>query len=550
MLQCVCKYTPWELLAGFGESFELFDDQPDDVSEAESFAHANLCGFGKALIERSLEGETDELVLVNCCDTMRRAYEVIDRAGTCSFLHLMDLPHCTTGCARQQMADQLRSLRDKLQEHYGRPFDLQACLAAFKPSAPQRGPYIGIMGVRAGSGIEQMTRECLPLPVRNLTCTGNRDLFLDTTQPFADEDAFFEAYAAALLEQTPCQRMEDTSDRHRLFDDPDLRGIVYHTMKFCDYYGCEYAEIKQEATVPMLKIETDYTRQSEGQLKTRVEAFAETIAPEEAASVELASVAGQFFAGIDSGSTSTDVVIMDAEGTIVATSIVPTGGGAQVSADACLQKALDDAGIPSSKIARTVATGYGRAYITSGDRDITEITCHAKGAHYLDPSVRSIIDIGGQDSKAIRLNEKGAVDNFVMNDKCAAGTGRFMEMMARTLGVDLDQMGPLGLQWSRDITISSMCTVFAESEVVSLVARNVAQPDIIHGLDTSVANKTAGLFKRVGADATKPVMMTGGVARNLGVVRAIEDKLGCKLVVSEYSQLCGAIGAALYAVEG
>jgi predicted CoA-substrate-specific enzyme activase len=194
-----------------------------------------------------------------------------------------------------------------------------------------------------------------------------------------------------------------------------------------------------------------------------------------------------------------------------------------------------------------VTTGYGRETIGLSDGSITEISCHAKGAHFLVPEVRTVIDIGGQDSKVIRLDEKGNVINFVMNDKCAAGTGRFLETMAKTLELSLSEMSEIGLKWKNEIAISSMCTVFAESEVVSLVAENTATEDIIHGLNESVANKTAALVKRLGGEAE--YVMTGGVAQNKGVVNALEGKLGCSINVPEYAQLCGAIGAALFALD-
>ena len=194
-----------------------------------------------------------------------------------------------------------------------------------------------------------------------------------------------------------------------------------------------------------------------------------------------------------------------------------------------------------------VTTGYGRENIGFGNSSVTEITCHAKGAHFLDPSARTVIDIGGQDSKVIRIDDSGAVVSFVMNDKCAAGTGRFLDMMARTMELSLDEMGELGLKWKSDVTISNMCTVFAESEVVSLVAQDTPLEDIIHGLNKSVAGKTVSLVKRVGGESG--YIMTGGVAKNRGIVAAIEEKLGEKLFISEDAQLCGAIGAALIGME-
>ncbi len=366
------------------------------------------------------------------------------------------------------------------------------------------------------------------------------------------EEDMFTAYAVALLNQFPCGRMGMPQIRCKLFDDPNLQGIIYHSIKFCDYYEFEYVGVKRDTTLPILKLETDYTRQSEGQLKTRMQAFAETLSAAadtgqgSAIKVPISQNA-RYVAGIDSGSASTDVVIMDAKERIVSTVIAPTGGGANNSAEQAMSDALKKAGLSRSDISVIVKTGYGRDYIADGDESVTEITCHARGAHFLSSDARTVIDIGGQDSKVIRIDETGAVQNFVMNDKCAAGTGRFLEMMARALGLTLEEISEIGLDWEEDITISSMCTVFAESEVVSLVAQNKALEDIVHGLNSSVASKVGGLVKRVSPQ--EGYIMTGGVAKNRGVVKALEDKLETKLYICEQAQLCGAIGAALFALE-
>jgi predicted CoA-substrate-specific enzyme activase len=315
-------------------------------------------------------------------------------------------------------------------------------------------------------------------------------------------------------------------------------------MKFCDYSQMEYRENMGSFPVPTVRIETDYTLQGDGQLSTRLEAFRETIEGDKPHTMESEE---NYVAGIDSGSTSTDVVIMDRKKKVIASVIVATGGGAQKSAEDCLAKALEEAHLERKEVGRVVATGYGRDYLSGENAAVTEISCHAKGARFLDPRVRTVIDIGGQDSKVISLSEEGKVANFAMNDKCAAGTGRFLEMMARTLGISLSEMATLGITCSEDLSISSMCTVFAESEVVSLVARNKKKGDIIHALDKSVASKIAALVHRVGL--TEPCMLTGGVAQNKGVVHALEEKLHVKLVVSPEAQLCGALGAALFANE-
>lgn len=252
------------------------------------------------------------------------------------------------------------------------------------------------------------------------------------------------------------------------------------------------------------------------------------------------------FLGIDIGSSSSKVVILSPQREIVTAQVVNLGTGTRGAAQA-LELAYTAAKLQPEAIRRTVATGYGRMTFSGADKQITEISCHAKGARFLAPGLRTIIDVGGQDTKAIRLSPTGLVDNFVMNDKCAAGTGRFLEMMARTLELTLEEISQVGLVWNEDITISSMCTVFADSEVVSLVAQNKALPDIVHGLNKSVAARAAALFRRVKGEAV--CMMTGGVSHNQGVVQAIEETLGLPLFIHEDAQLCGALGAALFAWE-
>ena len=344
-----------------------------------------------------------------------------------------------------------------------------------------------------------------------------------------DFDTLMEWYAGELLHQIPCMRMMDHAGRKVLYQDPSLKGIIYHTVKFCDFYSFEYADIKGHTDVPLLKIESDFTLQSSGQLSTRLEAFAESLGIQDETKKEKVMGKG-YYAGIDSGSTSTDVVILDKNREIISSVIMPTGAGAANGAERALEEALKQAKLNREDLDAVVTTGYGRTAISDGDKSITEITCHARGAHFLDPRVRTVVDIGGQDSKVIRLNEDGSVKNFVMNDKCAAGTGRFLEMMAKTMEMSLDELSQVGLSYQEDITISSMCTVFAESEVVSLIAQNKHTDDIVHGLNKAVAAKTASLVKRVGGE--EAYMMTGGVAQNQGLVKTLEERLGTSLVIS------------------
>ena len=559
MIYYVCKYTPIELFRGFGEECSVLEEMPENFEQSDQIAHANLCGFGKSVIQAVLEGKVEQLVLVNCCDSMRRVYDIVESTGKCKFLYMLDLPHDDNECEKVKFAGTIRRLKKAYEAYSGKVFDKRAFIKSFITPEMNTEPYIGVLGVRVSGILEDMIRDNIQMDVENLTCTGGRKLSVVQDEMWnMEEEELFLSYADVLLGQMPCFRMNRSIRRNRLYLDPNLKGIIYHTIKFCDYYGFEYASIKRDIKVPLLKIETDFTSQSAGQLLTRIQAFEETIEGSEdmdpgkgiSEEVRKKMESGIFYvAGIDSGSTSTDVVILDQDGKIKSTMIIPTGGGAMMSAEKSLDLAIEKAGIKKEEIVRIDTTGYGRSYIDSGDDSITEITCHAKGANYLNPNVRTIIDIGGQDIKAISIDENGAVKNFLMNDKCAAGTGRFLEMMARTLGLSLEEMSTRGLEWKENVVISSMCTVFAESEVVSLVAQNKDVADIIHGLNVSVASKVGALAARLGKKNPGEYMMTGGVSKNKGLVKTLEEKLGTKLVISDKAQLCGALGAALFAAD-
>jgi (R)-2-hydroxyacyl-CoA dehydratese activating ATPase len=253
-----------------------------------------------------------------------------------------------------------------------------------------------------------------------------------------------------------------------------------------------------------------------------------------------------YTAGIDIGSISTKAVIMR-DGQLLASRVILTGYNAENAGKKVFDAVLDDLQISASAITRIVATGYGRKSLAMADKSITEIMCHATGARYLNPLIRSIIDIGGQDSKAILLDDHGKVANFAMNDKCAAGTGRFLEVMARAMEVDLDEFGRMSLNADLPARISSLCTVFAESEIISLIAKGEKRENIIAGIHESICVRVLAMANRIGIKS--PVMMTGGVAKNIGVVRAFEKAIGSPIEVSDYAQVNGAIGAALLAQD-
>jgi len=253
-----------------------------------------------------------------------------------------------------------------------------------------------------------------------------------------------------------------------------------------------------------------------------------------------------YFAGVDIGSTMTKVVLMDKSDNLLSTIKGPTGPEHRRLANEVMRQALEEAGLQINEISYIVATGYGRLNVPFADSQITELSCHARGVSSLFPNVRTAIDIGGQDVKCMKINN-GKLTSFVMNDKCAAGTGRFLEVTAATLGVRLEDMGDIALKATKKIQISNLCTIFAQQEVVSLLSRGEKLDNIIAGLHDALANRVAALARRLGIEPD--LVLTGGVAKNSGMVRAMKESLGCELLVPEEPLLTGALGAAILAKE-
>ncbi|MBM3501721.1 MAG: hypothetical protein FJX74_23960 [Armatimonadetes bacterium] len=250
--------------------------------------------------------------------------------------------------------------------------------------------------------------------------------------------------------------------------------------------------------------------------------------------------------GLDIGSTTTKAAVTDGDA-ILGHAVTATGANCRRAVEVALREALAAGGRSAEEIGYTLATGYGRRLVEA-DTTLSEITANAAGARFLTRDatpIRTVIDIGGQDSKVIAVDADGIVQNFAMNDKCAAGTGRFLEVMSRILEVDLDQLGLLSLQSSERIPISSVCTVFAETEVISLLADGRRAPDIIAGVHRSIAKRVGDLARGVGI--AEPVFFDGGPALNVGMRRALEEELSVRLVVPEFPQVATAIGAAVLA---
>ena len=656
ILGYVCKYTPVELLTSLGAKTERISPSVSSFNRADAMMHPNMCSYAKSVLEWMPlhEKDCEGIVFTTCCDSIRRLYDTVKTAYPGKFFYLLDIPRKTDDSADTALSDAAdrdtgaacipagipeEKLAEILKEERK---EAEAAGSRTDSGASAGRIRIGLIGARMPGMLSSILEENGAEISFDLSCTGQdrasalwksgreNDLFAGGSEgsdsvctgsacgslrfgspEFRDEfpsvtPLLFE-YARALLMQIPCLRMADTSGRLSRLSvlEENVDGVIDHTVKFCDSYSYEYARIHKQSGVPILKIETDLTKQCEGQIRTRVEAFIEALrakrkkggseenpaaaVSEEAGTAEEAETqrssegnpertkekmrfgrkeqresaetkvrAGAsggdvLVCGIDSGSTSTNAVIMNENRQILAEVILRTGAKSGVSADKALAGALAAAGeklgriLAREDLRAIVSTGYGRVSIPFADRNVTEISCHARGARYFDPNVRTILDIGGQDSKAIRLDADGNVADFVMNDKCAAGTGRFLEAMARTLEVGIDDLGPISMESKENVEISSMCTVFAESEVISLIAQNKEKADIARGVHNAIAGKAVSLMKRVGMEPE--YMMTGGVARNPGVVRAIEERIGAKLFICDVPDIVGAVGAALCALD-
>ncbi|KAA8670793.1 acyl-CoA dehydratase activase [Clostridium sp. HV4-5-A1G] len=553
MIGYVCKYTPIHIISSFGQEAVKIAPRVSGFNRAETLMHPNICTYAKAVLEECIDSGICNLVLVNCCDSIKRLYDVAKSTAEFKYVYLIDVPRKRNRASDLIMKNEMMKFIRSMEKFTGKKFDRDKFIELVNTRKDEihkksAGIKIALMGSRIKNSTLRQIEEAGASVDFDFTCTGN---FTKSTVLEKDED-FLLSYASFLLNSFPCMRMVDNRDRIRVLSENsgELDGIIYHTTKFCDAYSFEYAVLKKSISIPMLKIETDYTEEGNGQMKTRIEAFVETIKSKNTQHRGNygANIKDDILvAGIDSGSTSTNVAIMDKNREILSYSIVRTGAKSQRGAEKAMKEALKKLGIERDRLSRIISTGYGRVSIPFADREITEITCHGKAAYFLNNEIRTIIDIGGQDSKVIRLDDGGKVMDFAMNDKCAAGTGRFLEMMSRTLEVPLDEMGKRSLNWKEDIDITSMCTVFAESEVVSLIAQNKEIPDIIHGLNKSVATKTLSLANRVGKK--EAYMMTGGVAKNIGVVKCLEEKLGSKIFIPQEPQIVGAVGAALIALE-
>ena len=254
-----------------------------------------------------------------------------------------------------------------------------------------------------------------------------------------------------------------------------------------------------------------------------------------------------YAAGVDVGSTQTKAVIITEDRRITARSLVETGANVVRAAEHAFEEALRAGDVREEEVEYVVGTGYGRYKVTFGNTQVTEISCHGRGAVHMFPRTRTVVDMGGQDTKAIRVSAAGEIVDFCMNDKCAAGTGRFLGAASSALDIPLSELGPTALRGERPVKITTTCTVFAESEVLSWLGKGKKIEDILLGVHQSIAARSAGLVRRVGIE--EEVTFTGGVARNVAMIQTLEERLGVKVNVGEQSHYMGALGAALFALD-
>ncbi len=548
MIGYVSRYTPVEVLEAFGIESAVMELDLEHTAGADEYIR-NVCGYAKAVLLAGLRGGYEALVLPGCCESLRRVADVLEQEAGVKIYRLA-LPKVSGEEAERQFAREVKGFIQRLAVDTGKGFDMECFVAAIaRGKAEPPHEHIAALGACLPDWVTPVFEVDGTISAVDYSCSNMRRHFDDVNARGEDGRSVIDWYAAQLLCQLPVLHAGET-DRARVYAAKGTEGILHHSAAHCDFYGMAQAEMG--AHLPELELETEFSASGRAQAASRIQSFLESNGWLAGA---LAAGSTQpkrrkrngYYVGIDSGSASTNAVILDVAGNIVAKGSLSTGEKCQQSAKILVDVLLKQKGIDRSLVCYTVATGYGRNVLPDIDRDITEITCHAKGASHIFPGAATVIDVGGQDCKVIKLDGEGGVTDFLMNDKCAAGTGRFMEMMAEKLGIPINGLGAAGQAWEKDVSITSTCAVFAESEVVSLLAEGTAIADIVHGINGSVANKLLAMAVR--EDCSGPFVMTGGVAQNADVVSALSERLGEAVLVPEEPQLTGALGAALFALE-
>lgn len=563
-----CSLIPTEFLVakGFQPVFVTAEMLGEErASEYHCAFHENLCSYAKTIYDYLLrhENEFGLIVIPASCDAMKKLYNALIPKIPAEKLCFFDHPQRKTAGSVKMLVSELKRLDGKCRhcdEHSEEAIQRRQLTSldcrVVSPWLTPRNDITPKIAV-TGSNVPMET-------IRDsLAKFGFEAVFLNhcLDKSYPDESLMalvqkgdLTAYAEGFLQKNSCPRTDDVGYKKNIVRQvrgSGIKGMIFNSLKFCDLQPFDLKFFREELgeEFPLLMIEHELTANNEGQTMTRLDAFFERLQNKLGTTKKGRSIArtGTHFVGVDSGSHAAKLVCIDSDRKIVCREVLPTGTSVKKSAEDLMARLGSMHGIREKDIARIVATGYGRNKIAFADDVITEISCHALGAHYILGRDGTVIDIGGQDSKAIRIDKNGGVVRFAMNDKCAAGTGRFLEVISERLGLTLEEFSELAFRAKKAVAISSMCSVFAESEVISLIASGEPKDEIAKGIHRAIAERTIALAKRI--DGAPPYYMAGGVAKNKGLVKELEECLGTELKVIEHPQFSGALGAALMAAK-
>jgi len=568
MIYYSCSYIPMEVMLGSDSEFHrITSDAPVTFHELG----CNLCGYAKTVYEKGMGlNSGDYLLIADSCDAMRRIGDLLSELSSAR-VFILRLPWKRDADATEFLSSEIDNLTTFL-ENSGVAVNLYKGIDRFNDlvdhvltnetnllGADLSRLYLSALdgnkaeidssnlvdggsrkrialsgGVTDLRAFDNALEKAGGVMVSNDTCLGRRPFSgktVDNIEPL-------KAIAERLLKwRSPCARFSETIS----VSDGSADATVYVVPKFCDFFDF----VRPRDDKKTYRVELDFPLNSYGQLTTRIGALIEKNDSRSVPQSEEETTVT--YAGVDSGSTTTNGVLIDGKGRMIFSKTVRTGIRASNTAEALIKEMTEFSHKNGNQIGRCISTGYGRLLVSSASDKITEISCHARGVFELFPEARGIIDIGGQDSKVIRLNSEGNVEDFAMNDKCAAGTGRFLEVMASALELNTEKMSSLARKSEKDISISSVCTVFAESEVVSLIGMGEKIEDISAGLFKAIAKRVGAMYSRLGSPT--PLVFTGGVARNAGVVEVMKKLFKTEILIPEEPDIMGAYGAALFARE-
>jgi len=562
-----CSFIPVELLAASGHDvvdISLFENTKYSLAYSCSL-HDNICSYAKYLFEKIVNADRpfDFVVVPKVCDAMKHLHSSLCRTGNIESF-LLDVPGRAGDHSAKYLSAQYLALLKRISPDFAvkgealcRPEQNHCRFAAAQLFAREgeetRTFKIGIAGSSFSPALFRDILKKYDAGSVFLRHCGHGVLPSGASRPNTrrtPEETLL-TMARDSLQNTLCPRSDNGLMVRYILDEirrRQLSGLIVTTLKFCDFYAFALEKLKTSLPdhFPCLYLENDLSVSSDEQNATRIEAFMERIAsgkPAKKKVVIFKTAEADFYSiGLDVGSTTTKGVLLKDGKEILAEILIPTAINMKDSAEAALSGLLRQGALPEGKMIRTLYTGYGRTAFP--DRlQATEITCHAVGVNFLTPQAGTVIDIGGQDSKAIRINESGNVLRFAMNDKCAAGTGRFLESMIQRMDISFDRFSALSLAAEEPTPISSMCSVFAESEVVSLMTKGIPVGNIARGLNLAIAERVCSLVRRIQGEA--PFILTGGLSRNAGFASELEKALACSVTIFPKAQFAGAIGAAV-----